>query len=183
VAATVAALAAFAVIGRIAFAAFPNVKPTTDIILIAGFALGAAPGFVVGALAALVSNFYFAQGPWTPWQMAAWGLCGLAGALLARVARGRSHRLVMATTCGLCGLLFGVVMNFGSAVNFGGADVWTSFAVYSVQSLPFDLAHAAGNVVFYLAAGPALLRMLSRVRRRSVVIWPIEPLAESLNRT
>ena len=45
--ALVATLAAFAALGRIAFAALPNVKPTTDIVLISGFALGAAPGFVV----------------------------------------------------------------------------------------------------------------------------------------
>ena len=59
--ALVGTLAAFAAIGRIAFAPFPNVKPTTDIVLIAGFALGGAPGFVVGAVAALASNLVFGQ--------------------------------------------------------------------------------------------------------------------------
>src|ERR1700712_6027823 len=87
VVALVAALAALAIAGRIAFAAFPNVKPTTDIVIFAGYALGAAPGFAVGALTALVSNFWFGQGVWTPWQMAAWGLCGILGAGLARVVR------------------------------------------------------------------------------------------------
>src|SRR6476646_6345514 len=87
VVALVAALAALAIAGRIAFAAFPNVKPTTDIVIFAGFSLGGAAGFAVGALTALVSNFWFGQGPWTPWQMTAWGLCGLAGAALA--ARGK----------------------------------------------------------------------------------------------
>src|SRR5262249_5899968 len=50
VVALVAALAALAIAGRIAFAAFPNVKPTTDIVIFAGYALGPAPGFAVGAL-------------------------------------------------------------------------------------------------------------------------------------
>ena len=80
VVALVAALAALAIAGRIAFAAFPNVKPTTDIVIFAGYALGPAPGFAVGGLTALVSNFWFGQGPWTPWQMAGWGLCGMLGA-------------------------------------------------------------------------------------------------------
>ena len=84
--ALVGTLAALAAIGRIAFAPFPNVKPTTDIVLIAGFALGGAPGFVVGAVAALASNLVFGQGPWTPWQMAAWGLCGVLGAVLGRLS-------------------------------------------------------------------------------------------------
>ena len=172
VVATIAVLAALDVVGRIAFAALPNVKPTTDIAIVAGFALGASPGFMVGALTALVSNFYFAQGPWTPWQMAAWGACGLFGAILARVSRGRMGRLPMAACCAAAGLAFGAVMNFGSAVNLGGAGVGTGFIAYSVQSLPFDVAHAAGNFAFYLLAGPVLLRMLMRSRDRAEVVWP-----------
>ena len=82
--ALVAALAALAVVGRLAFAAFPNVKPTTDIVLFAGFALGAVPGFAVGAVTAIVSNIFLSQGPWTVWQMAGWGAVGVGGAVLAR---------------------------------------------------------------------------------------------------
>ena len=81
--ALVGTLAAFAALGRIAFAAVPNVKPTTDIVLISGYALGGGPGFAVGAIAGLASNFFFGQGPWTPWQMAAWGVTGVIGAALA----------------------------------------------------------------------------------------------------
>ena len=71
--ALVATLAALAALGRIAFAPIPNVKPTTDIVLLTGYVLGGAPGFMVGAVAALASNLFFGQGPWTPWQMAGWG--------------------------------------------------------------------------------------------------------------
>src|ERR687889_2563618 len=86
--ALVATLAALAALGRIAFAALPNVKPTTDIVLISGYVLGGAPGFAVGAIAALASNLFFGQGPWTPWQMAAWGGARLLGAVTARVLGG-----------------------------------------------------------------------------------------------
>ena len=71
--ALVGTLAAFAALGRIAFAAFPNVKPTTDIVLISGYALGGGPGFAVGAIAGLASNFFFGQGPWTPGRWPAGG--------------------------------------------------------------------------------------------------------------
>lgn len=172
VVAAVAMLASFAVIGRIVFAPFPNVKPTTDIVIIAGFALGAEPGLLVGALAALVSNFYFAQGPWTPWQMFAWGLCGLFGALLARASRGRLGRVPLAICCAAAGLIYGVILNFGSAVTFGGSDLWTSFVVYSGQALAFDVAHAVGNFAFCMLAGPALIVMLRRLREKATLHWP-----------
>ncbi len=87
--ALVATMAALAVVGRLAFAAIPNVKPTTDIVLFAGYALGAVPGFAVGAVTAIVSNVFLSQGPWTPWQMVGWGAVGVAGAALALVMRGR----------------------------------------------------------------------------------------------
>ncbi|MFY9264462.1 MAG: ECF transporter S component [Solirubrobacterales bacterium] len=172
VVAAVAMLVAFAVVGRIVFAPFPNVKPTTDIVIIAGFVLGAEPGLIVGALAALVSNFYFAQGPWTPWQMFAWALCGVFGALLGRVSRGRMSRLALALCCAAAGAVYGVVLNFGSAVNFGGSDILTSFYVNMARAIPFDIAHAAGNFAFFMLAGPALIAMLNRLRRRSEVVWP-----------
>ena len=66
VVALVATLAGLAAIGRVAFAALPNVKPTTDIVLLSGYVLGGAPGFAVGAVAALASNLVFGEGPWTP---------------------------------------------------------------------------------------------------------------------
>ena len=81
--ALVAALAALAVAGRLVLAPIPNVVATTDIALITGYALGAGPGFAVGALAAPISNIWLGQGPWTAWQMAGWGLVGLGGAWLA----------------------------------------------------------------------------------------------------
>ena len=60
VVALVGTLAAFAALGRVAFAALPNVKPTTDIVLVSGYALGGGPGFAVGALGGLASIFFFA---------------------------------------------------------------------------------------------------------------------------
>ena len=102
--ALVAALAALAVAGRLVLAPIPNVVATTDIVLITGYALGAGPGFAVGALAAPISNIWLGQGPWTPWQMAGWGLVGLAGAWLAASAGGRLGRLGLAAACGLAGL-------------------------------------------------------------------------------
>jgi energy-coupling factor transport system substrate-specific component len=165
VVALVAALAALAIAGRIAFAAFPNVKPTTDIVIFAGYALGGAPGFAVGALSALVSNFWFGQGPWTPWQMAAWGLCGILGALLALGTR-NAGRLVLAGFCGFAGILYGALMNFSLMATYGGDLSWKHFWVLEGRAVPFEIAHVAGNVALALVAGPAMVRMLVRFRER-----------------
>lgn len=165
VVALVAALAALAIAGRIAFAAFPNVKPTTDIVIFAGYALGGAPGFAVGALAALVSNFWFGQGPWTPWQMAGWGLCGVLGAALALGGR-NVGRLTLAATCGFAGIAYGALLNFSLMATYGGELSLQRFGVLEGRAIPFDAAHAIGNVTLALIAGPAMVRMLVRFRER-----------------
>src|SRR5436190_6089794 len=165
VVALVAALAAMAIAGRIAFAAFPNVKPTTDIVVFAGYALGPAPGFAVGALTALVSNFWFGQGPWTPWQMAGWGMCGVMGALLALGAR-NAGRLALAALCGFAGIAYGLLLNFSLMATYGGDLSLQRFATLEARAVPFDAAHVLSNVAFALIAGPAMVRMLVRFRQR-----------------
>jgi Squalene-hopene cyclase C-terminal domain/Prenyltransferase and squalene oxidase repeat len=165
VVALVAALAALAIAGRIAFAAFPNVKPTTDIVILAGYALGPAPGFAVGALTALVSNFWFGQGPWTPWQMAGWGLCGVLGAGLA-VVRPRAGRVTLAAVCALAGIAYGALLNFSLMATYGGDLSLQRFLALESRAIPFDAAHAIGNATLAFVAGPAMVRMLARFRRR-----------------
>ena len=143
VVALVAALAALAIAGRIAFAAFPNVKPTTDIVIFAGYALGGAPGFAVGALAALVSNFWFGQGPWTPWQMAGWGLCGVLGAAAgARHAQRRplrprgNLRFCWHFVRGSAELLADGDLRRGPVA--GGTS-----SLLEARAIPFEIAHVA----------------------------------------
>jgi energy-coupling factor transport system substrate-specific component len=174
-AAMVATLAGLAALGRVAFAPVPNIKPTTDIVVLAGYVLGGAPGFAIGATGALASNVIFGQGPWTPWQMAAWGLCGLLGAALGAATGRRVGRVPLALFCGVLGLLFGAIMDLSTFTTFSGEHTLDQYLAISGTSLPFNAAHAIGNVAFCLAFGPALVRALERFRARLHVTWiPLE---------
>ena len=168
--ALVGTLAAFAALGRIAFAPIPNVKPTTDIVLIAGFALGGAPGFVVGAVAGLTSNFFFGQGPWTPWQMAAWGMTGVIGAGVAVLTGRRIGRWPLALVCGVAGFAFTAVQDLGDWVTYSDHSR-AQLGVYVAKGIGFDAVHALGCVAFALAFGPALIRSIQRFARRLQVTW------------
>jgi energy-coupling factor transport system substrate-specific component len=168
--ALIATLAAAAAAGRVLFAAVPGVQPVTVIAVVAGATLGARSGFAVGALAAFVSNFFLGQGSWTPWQMLAWGGCGVAGALLARVLR---SRLALAVVCFVLGFCFSAFMDVWTWLAFYDEHSWQTFAAVHARGLPFDLAHAIGNVAIALVAGPELRRLLDRYRRRlqTEVVW------------
>jgi energy-coupling factor transport system substrate-specific component len=175
--ALVATLAALAALGRIAFAPLPSVKPTTDIVLLTGYVLGGAPGFAVGAVAALASNLFFGQGPWTPWQMAGWGGAGLFGAALAQLGGRELGRIALAVACAAAGLAFGAVMNLSLWVTYSGDHTLAKLGAVFTTSLPFDVAHALGNAAFCLAFGPALVRALRRYRMRFEVTWRPAPAA------
>jgi energy-coupling factor transport system substrate-specific component len=165
----VATLGGLAAAGRVLFAPIPSVQPVTVIVAASGVALGPKRGFAVGAVAALASNFFLGQGPHTPWQMLAWGGCGLLGGLLRPLLRGR---LAFAAFTILLGFAFGTLM-----------DVWLWYGFYPhteaallarlAAGVPFNIAHAGGNFVLALAAGPELRRVLERFERRSrsEVVW------------
>ena len=173
--AMVAALAALAVAGRVVLAPIPNVVATTDIVLFTGYAIGGAPGFAVGALAALVSNFWLGQGPWTPWQMGGWGMVGIGGAVLAGASGRQLGRFGLAFWCGFAGLAYGALLDLSVMVTYGGEQSLDRYLALAARGLPFNIAHAAGNVAFALLAGPALVRMLLRFRERIEVRWQPAP--------
>lgn len=167
--ALVATLAGAAAAGRVLFAAVPGVQPVTLIALVTGAALGLRAGMGVGMLAAFASNFFLAQGPWTPYQMLAWGACGALGALLAPLLHGR---LTLAVTACVLGFAFSAFMDVWEWFAFWPHD-WRSFTLVLGRGFPFDVSHAVGNVVLALAVGPELRRLLERYGRRlhAEVVW------------
>jgi energy-coupling factor transport system substrate-specific component len=165
----VATLAAVAAAGRVLLAAVPGVQPVTVIAVAAGAALGARAGFATGALAALVSNLFLGQGPWTPWQMLGWGACGLVGAALRSLIR---HRVAFAAICFVLGFAFSSLLDLWLWLSFF-PHTWEALTVVLGRGVWFSVAHAIGNVVIALAVGPELRRLLERYGRRlrTEVVW------------
>ncbi|MFM8889956.1 MAG: hypothetical protein ACKOGM_08280, partial [Solirubrobacterales bacterium] len=166
VVALVALLAALAVVGRILLAPLPNVVATTDIVLIAGYVLGPAPATPV------IPQATICHGVQTPWPSQKFETrpprapTAKPGAALWRLTAGRAGRIQLAVACGLAGLLFGMWMNLQFLVGFGGEVSLDRYLALQVRSIPFDLAHIGGNVLFALVAGPAMVAALRRFRER-----------------
>lgn len=158
-----AELAAIAAVVRVPFAAIPSVQPTSFVVMTAGLALGGERGFLVGSLAALVSNIFLGQGPWTPWQMFAWGMMGLSAGVLGKSRLGKSRAVRVIFGFGW-GLIFGWFMNLWYLCSMGQDVSWPFYLLACLASLPMDLAHGAGNVFFLLLFEPRFLAILQRIR-------------------
>jgi energy-coupling factor transport system substrate-specific component len=168
--AVVGTLAAVAALGRDVFVALPEVKPITAMTLVVGYALGPLPGFTVGALGMLMSNFLFGQGPYTPWQMAAWGCVGLLGAVLGRLSGRRLGRVTLALGCAIAALAAKEVMNVYTWT-IGASHTSGALLAVAGTGLPFDLVDTVASLAFGLAFGPELARLLARMRVRMDITW------------
>jgi energy-coupling factor transport system substrate-specific component len=160
--ALVAALAAAAG-GRVLFAFVPNVQPVTIIVAVTGATLGARAGIATGGAAALASNAFLGQGPWTPWQMIGWALVGATAAPAGRALR---NRYALAAFGIVWGFLFDWLMDVWAWSTLGPSANLHSFLTLASTGIPFDIAHATGNAVIALVAGPTMIRMLDRYARR-----------------
>lgn len=160
-----AILAAIAAVSRVPFAPLPSVQPTSFVIIITGLVFGAESGFIVGAVAAIVSNIFLGQGPWTPWQMYAWGMIGMTAGLLRNTwwMKQMWGKLIFGF---VWGYLFGWFMNLWIIVSAIENFTWEFFISIYVASIYFDLAHGLSNVFFLLIFSASWIRILHRFKRK-----------------
>lgn len=162
-------LGALAAAGRILFAPVTDVKPVSAVCIVAGAVFGRQSGFMVGALAALVSNFFFGQGPWTPWQMYAWGLVGYLAGVLAQ--KGALDRKPVLYAYGFAsGLLFGLLLNTWHLVGYVHPITWPAVVATFAGAAPFDLLHAAATVAFLAALYAPWRKKLDRIVRKYALV-------------
>lgn len=157
-----AVMTALAVVGRLIFAAVPAFKPCAAVIILAGIYLGGERGFTIGALTALISNFYFSQGIWTPFQMMVWGLTGLLAGVLGRYLR--KNRVFLALFGILAGAVYSVSLDVCSMLWLGGGFSAERFIGLTAASAYFTVSYMLSNAVFLLVFVRPAARIFDRLR-------------------
>lgn len=168
-----AVLTALAVASRAAFAFMPHFKPMAGVVMIAGIALGPRAGFLVGALAALASGFLFGQGPWTPFQMLAFGAAGAAAGLLGACGAFPRAGLSLGQRVGLAAggfvfvvLVLGPILDTSTLFLMASSLTPASAAAVYLAGLPVNTVHGAATALTLLLAANPLLGQIARVRRK-----------------
>ncbi|MCK4222130.1 MAG: ECF transporter S component, partial [Dehalococcoidia bacterium] len=161
--ALVAMLGAVSAVLRVPFAAIPGVQPCTYLIICTGYVFGPVAGFMVGAITALVSNFFLGQGPWTPYQMLAWGLVGVTATYLRRFNMNTKWLVIFGIAWGY---VFGWIMNIFFWASFVYPLTLRTFIVAQLSSVWFDSFHAVGNAIFLGVFGTRTISILERFKKR-----------------
>lgn len=138
----VAVMTALCVAGR----AIPLLKPVTVLSVLTAVYLGAESGFLVGSMAAVLSNLFFGMGPWTPFQMLAWGLCGYFAGCFPHALK--QNRLLLVVYGLLAGILYSAVMDVWTVVWYNGVFSLPLYLAAAVTALPYTATYAVSNALW-----------------------------------
>lgn len=162
----IAVMTALSVVGRFLFAAIPGFKPVTAIVILTAVYFGVEAGFLVGALTALISNIYFGQGPWTPFQMFAWGMTGfIAGIPFIRKVL-MDNKLILILFGMFAGVFFSLLMDVWTVLSVDGVFNVRRYITVVTLSVPFMITYAVSNVIFLLVTIKPIGDKLERIKMK-----------------
>lgn len=157
-----AVMVAISVVGRLIFAVLPGFKPVTAIVVIAAIYMGSESGFLIGSLSAIISNMFYGQGPWTPFQMLAWGSLGLIAGLpvMQKILKNRG---ILAVYGFLAGFGYSAIMDIWTVLSFDGSFSLARYLTVQAIALPVSIEYAISNVVFLMLGIGPIGRKLKRI--------------------
>ncbi len=161
----ISVLCAIASAGRVAFVMLPQFKPVIALVIISGVCFGGETGFLVGSITAFVSNIYFGQGPWTPWQMFAFGITGFFAGILFQKGILRKKKLPLSIFGFFATLLLcGVILNIGTVL-MSQSKINTAILLSGIAAgLPMDLTHSLSSAFFLWLAAEPFIAKLERIK-------------------
>lgn len=160
----IAVMCAIAIAGRVAIP-IPNFKAVFAVIMLAGIAFGPEAGFMVGAVAAFASNFFYGQGPYTPWQMMAYGAGGMLSGFLFRKKWLPRKPWVMALFGFLAVILWvGPLLDCSHIFLMLTTINWTSVIATFVSGFQVNISQAVCTVLVMVLFGKPLLEKLDRIK-------------------
>lgn len=161
---TIAVMIALSVISRFIFAPLQSFKPVTAMVIITGANLGSEAGFMTGALTAVISNFYFGQGPWTPFQMFVWGLIGLLAGILSNLFAKSKWWLLLYGA--VSGVIFSMLMDIWTVISQDSSFNFTRYKAVLITSVSFMAIYSISNVIFLLLLAKPIGSKIQRIQQK-----------------
>lgn len=159
----IAIMIALSSIGRIIFAPIPGFKPVTAMTVITAMYFGSRSRIHDrDALSAVISNFFFGQGPWTPFQMFSWGILGFIAGLIADPLR--RNKIILTIYAIFSGILFSLIMDVWTVLWSDGYFNFSRYLAATISAVPFTVIYAVSNVIFLLLFSKPIGKILDRIK-------------------
>lgn len=159
-----AIMVALTVVSRAIFMITPNFKPMTVLVILCGMVFQKESGFLCGSLGALLSNFLFGQGPWTPFQMISWGLIGYGAGVINKRQYLEKNTLALYVYAMASGIFFSMLMDVWAVMSLDTTFNLQRYLASLVTSLPMMITYVISNVIFMVLLKDRMLQIFSRVK-------------------
>ncbi|MBP5578347.1 MAG: ECF transporter S component [Ruminococcus sp.] len=140
----------------------PILKPVAALTIITALYLGGEAGFLVGALSAVLSNLYFGQGPWTAFQMLAWGLIGLFAGILSKPLL--KSRILLLVYGAVTGIAYSFIMDIWTVLWYNQSFDIKLYLAALVSAVPYTVSYVVSNVLFLFLLAEPFGEKLQRIK-------------------
>lgn len=157
-----AIMIALTTLARTLFILFPSFKPVSALVIIMAVVFGKQDGFLCGSLSALISDFVFGIGPWTPFQMLAWGLIGyLAGMFCHQLYQ---NKWLLYSYGAVAGIIFSMIMDLWSVLAIDNSFNLSRYLFTVIAALPVTITYIVSNIIFIFVFKDVMFKILQRVK-------------------
>jgi hypothetical protein len=139
-------LSALAIVFRIVFGAFPNIKPLTAIFLVSLSHFTLFEGWILMGMTMIGSGLLFGFGVVVLWQVLSFGLVQLIWWILIRpqILKERIPLWLQSLLAGCFVFVYGMSISLLTAIQFGIHPI-----IYWLNGIVFDCLHMISTVLFY----------------------------------
>lgn len=162
----IASMCSICTAGRVLLYMLPQFKPVTALVIMFGASFGSETGFLVGSATMLISNIFFGQGPWTPWQMTAMGAVGLLSGLAFERGLLPPNKIIITVFGFICSYLYGAVMNISTLMLSGTYVNIESILSVCAYGLPMDTVHAVSTALFLYVGAEPIIEKIERIKQK-----------------
>jgi len=153
----VSIMTALCFIGRF----LPILKPMIALTVITAIYLGSEAGFLTGALTAILSNFYFGQGPWTIFQMLAWGMIGYIAGIFAESLK--KNKLILIFYGIIAGIFYSFSMDIWTVLWYAKGFDWNLYGSALITAIPYTISYVISDIIFLILLTPVFGEKLERI--------------------
>lgn len=159
----ISVMATLTIISRVVFALFPSFKPVAAMVIICGMTFGQEAGFLCGSLSIFASNIFFGQGPWTPFQMLAFGLIGYFAGILNK-KNILENKVVIICYGILAGIFYSLFMDIWTVLSLDQTFNLLRYMAVIITAIPTMIIYIISNIVFLLTLTPIFLKRFKRIK-------------------
>lgn len=165
-----AVICSFATLGRMVFSFIPQVQPVTVLVIISASVFGMQRGFITGSICAIISNMFLGQGPWTLYQMTAWGTVGLISGFIGKFFKNqkntdtikKSEILVFSVFSFVAAFIFSIICDLSTISYLKPVVSLNEIIAVFATGIFFNITHAVFNVLLVLCLYAPLKKRLLR---------------------